>query len=117
MSMESKSRKQSFKKNLAIATMAASLGVSLGVPVGEVMADEVKTSSPPGISRQDKDNVASGQLKYSNQTKMSNQGKIESVQGKFKSNQGKVEATQKEAASSQGKVGYKVEPKAEPVKK
>jgi len=114
--MESKSRKQDLKKKLAIATMAASLGVSLGVPVGDVLADDVKASSPPGYSRQDKDNVASGQLKYSNQNKMSNQGKIESVQGKFKSDQVKVEATQKDAASSQGKVGYKVETKNAPVK-
>lgn len=116
--MESKSRKQSLKKNLAIATMAASLGVSLGVPVGDVLADDVRSSSPPGYSRQDKDNVASGQLDGSNQ------GKIDSVQGKFKSNQvkiestqGKVDSTQKDVESTQGKVGYKVEPKSEPVKK
>jgi len=114
--MESKTRKQSFKKNLAIATMAASLGVSLGVPVGDVLAGEVNTSSPPGASIQDKHNVSSEQLKYSNQTKMSNQDKIESVQGKFKSDQAKLESEQKKA-SSQNKVGFKAEPKAEPVKK
>ena len=109
--MESKFRKQSFKKNLAIATMAASLGVSLGVPVGDVLADDARSSSPPGYSRQDKDNVAAGQLKGSNQVK------IDSVQGKFKSNQVKIESTQKDTTSSQGKVGYKVESKSEPAKK
>jgi len=121
--MESKSGKQNLKKKLAVATMAASLGVSLGVPVGDVLADDVKAGSPPGISRQDKDNVASGQLKYANQTKMSNQGKIDSVQGKFKSNQGKIESVQgkikenpENVGSSQGKVGYKVETKNTPVK-
>ena len=115
--MESKSGKQNLRKKLAIATMAASLGVSLGVPVGDVLADDTKASSPPGYSRQDKDNAASVQTKLSNQTKMSNQGKIESVQGKFKADQGKVDATQKDVESSQGKVGYKVETKSEPVKK
>jgi hypothetical protein len=114
--MESKSVKQNLKKQLAVATMAASLGVSLGVPVGDVLADDVKASSPPGYSRQDKDNAASGQMKYSNQTKMSNQGKIESVQGKFHSNQVKMQETTKNVESSQGKVGYKVETKNAPVK-
>jgi peptidoglycan hydrolase CwlO-like protein len=117
MLMESKPRKQDLKKKLAIATMAASLGVSLGVPVGDVLADDAKASSPPGYSRQDKDNAASVQTKLSNQTKMSDQGKIESVQGKFKSNQGKVESGTTDLTSSQGKVGYKVETKSEPVKK
>ncbi len=115
--MESKSRKQRLKKNIAIATMAASLGVSLGVPVGDVLIGDAKADSPPSYSRQDKDNVASGQMKYSNQTKMSNQGKIESVQGKFKSDQMKVESNRTDPAASQSKVGYKMEPKPEQTRK
>lgn len=115
--MESKSLKQNLKKKLAIATMAASLGVSLGVPVGDVLADDLESQSPPGYSRQDKDNMSSEQIKgkSSYQNKMSNQGK-ESIQGKFKSKQGKMDSNLKDLESSQGKVGYKVEPKSTPVK-
>lgn len=76
--MESTSQKpsgRSLKKNLAIATLAASLGVSLGVAVGDVLAANEKLNSPPTFSQQDKDNVASEQTKISNQTKLSNQHK------------------------------------------
>jgi len=45
---------KTMKKNLAVATMAASLGVSLGVPVGDVLAagPETMKAAPPGLSRQ-----------------------------------------------------------------
>jgi hypothetical protein len=69
---------RSLKKNLDIAALAASLEVSLGVAVGDVLAASEKLSSPPALSRQDKDNVASEQLKISNQSKMSNQIKDKS---------------------------------------
>jgi hypothetical protein len=49
----------SLKKHLAVATVAASLGVALGVNVGEVLAAETQLSSPPNaVSRQDKWNVS-----------------------------------------------------------
>ena len=75
----------SLKKSLTLAAVAASLGVSLGVPVADVLAANVKLESPPTpVSRQDKHNVSSEQLKYSNQLKQSNQLKIESSQFKDK---------------------------------
>lgn len=47
------------KKHLAVATVAASLGVALGVNVGDVLAAETQLSSPPNaVSRQDKWNVS-----------------------------------------------------------
>ncbi len=65
----------SFKKNLAVAAIAASLGVSLGVPVSDVLAAGEKLSSPPGYSRQDKFNQSSqikdrqsSQIKYQGQS-------------------------------------------------
>lgn len=49
----------SLKKHLAVATVAASLGVALGVNVGDVLAAETQLSSPPNaVSRQDKWNVS-----------------------------------------------------------
>jgi len=75
----------SLKKSLTLAAVAASLGVSLGVPVADVLAANVKLESPPTpVSRQDKHNVSSEQLKYSNQLKQSNQLKVESSQFKDK---------------------------------
>lgn len=68
-------------KYLAIATMAASLGVSLGVPVVEVLASE-GPGSPPSVSLQLKKD-ALGQTKQtveqSKQFKESNQGKFKKV--------------------------------------
>ena len=68
---------RSLKKNLAVATVAASLGVSLGVPVADVLAANERLSSPPTLSRQDKDTIVSEQMKVSNQGKLSNQIKID----------------------------------------
>ena len=108
--MESTSQKQtpndkknaghSLKKKLAIATMAASLGVSLGVPVADVMAADANLQNPPGVTLQGQQNVASEQLKI----KSSVQGKVESVQGKFRSTQGKIESTQSKVESTQLKI-------------
>ena len=81
-----KSSGSSFKKNIAIAAVAASLGVSLGVPVPEVLAGD------ENITTQHKENVSSVQ------------GKIESNQGKFKSNQIKIESRQDKHKSDQIKV-------------
>jgi peptidoglycan hydrolase CwlO-like protein len=85
-----KSYGRSFKKNLAVAAVAASLGVSLGVPVQDVLAGE------ENITTKDEKNISSVQGKIeSNQGKFkSNQVKIEANQGKFKSNQGKIESNQ-----------------------
>ncbi|MEW6078550.1 MAG: hypothetical protein AB1724_12105 [Thermodesulfobacteriota bacterium] len=69
--------------------MAASLGVSLGVPVGDVLAEETTTNTPPV---------------YSSPYNTSDQGKIEAVQGKFKSTQGKLQSSQGKIESVQGKV-------------
>lgn len=64
------------KKHLAVATVAASLGVALGVNVGEVLAAETQLSSPPNaVSRQDKWNV-SNQHKDTIQHQQSTQQKI-----------------------------------------
>jgi len=76
-STKPKSAGRSLKKNLAVATMAASLGVSLGVPVADVLAANERLDSPPALSRQDKDNNALEQKKVSNQGKFSNQIKID----------------------------------------
>jgi hypothetical protein len=83
----------SVKKSIAIATVAVSLGLSLGVPVGSVFAaNENQSDLHPN-------NHFSNQLKHSNQIKGLNQGKFsnqikDSNQGKFSnqikgSNQGK----------------------------
>lgn len=46
---------RSLKKSLALATVAASLGLALGVNVADVLAAEKQLSSPPNaLSRQDK---------------------------------------------------------------
>ena len=96
----------SFKKHIAIAAVAASLGVSLGVSVQDVLAGD------ENISTQHKENVTSEQLKVdSTQYKIeatqgkikSNQIKVEAIQGKHKSNQIKVEATQGKFKSDQVK--------------
>lgn len=65
----------SLTKNLAVATVAASLGIALGVNVGDVLAAEKRLDSPPNISRQDKDMV-SKQLKDTNQVQQSTQQKV-----------------------------------------
>jgi peptidoglycan hydrolase CwlO-like protein len=95
-----KSSGKSFKKNIAIAAVAASLGVSLGVPVKAVMAGD------ENITTQDGKNVSSVQGKIeANQGKFkSNQGKVEAIQGKHKSNQIKIEANQGKFKADQGKI-------------
>jgi hypothetical protein len=45
---------RSLKKRLAVATVAASLGVSLGVPVGRVLAQDMEMKNPPGYSVKDR---------------------------------------------------------------
>ncbi len=71
---------RSLNKYLAVATVAASLGVSLGVPVVDALA-ETRASSPP--------NSARDKSKISGQTDKSKN--IESKQFKFKeSNQLKL---------------------------
>jgi len=92
--MESKSQKKSddrksgrsLKKNLAVAAVAASLGLSLGVPVRDALAQGENMESPPSYTIDGTDNVSSENLKS---TIESRQGKfkttIESKQGKFKS--------------------------------
>lgn len=68
---------RSLKQNLAVATVAASLGVSLGVQAGEALAADIGSGSPPSpLSRQDKDRMTAEQIKLSEQLKMSNQGKF-----------------------------------------
>ncbi len=72
-----KSSDRSLSKILTIAAMAASLGVSLGVPVGDALAVDQKLSSPPdAYSSQHKDSVQSEQMKDSTQVKTSVQGKF-----------------------------------------
>jgi len=61
--------------------MAASLGVSLGVPVGDVLAENVLSNNTPALTRQ---------------KQVSDQGKIESVQHKDESSQGKIESVRDE---------------------
>ena len=105
---------RSLKKNLAIAAVAASLGVSLGVPVKDVLAVEEQLASQPEYSAiQDKQNISSEQLKEnslqqklkSKQDKLkSTQDKIDSRQDKFKSVQGKIESSQLKEVSDQGKM-------------
>ncbi len=71
---------QSLKKHLAVATVAASLGVALGVNVAEVLAAETQLSSPPNaVSRQDKDTIQQQQSTQQkiNQSKQSKQIKID----------------------------------------
>lgn len=90
---------RSLKKNLAVAAVAASLGISLGVPVQDVLADE-------NITAQDEKNISSVQGKIdSTQGKIkSNQVKIDSTQGKFKSNQIKIDSRQGKVKADQGKI-------------
>lgn len=65
------------KKSLAVATVAASLGIALGVNVGDVLAADLRLDSPPpnALSRQDKD-VISKQHKDTTQLQQSTQQKI-----------------------------------------
>lgn len=88
---------RSLKKNLAVAAVAASLGISLGVPVKDVLAGDET------ITTQEEQNVSSVQGKIdSTQGKIkSNQVKIESRQGKFKADQGKIESIQGKFKSDQ----------------
>lgn len=98
--MESKSMKtsdekkpgRSLKKNLAVAAVAASLGLSLGVPVRDALAQGENMDSPPSYTMDDTQNISSEKI---NSPIESRQGKfkttIESKQGKFKSNQGKLD--------------------------
>jgi hypothetical protein len=69
----------SLKKSLAIATVAASLGIALGVNMDAALAADIQTGSPPIptsrqdkdlISRQDKD-LISKQIKDANQIQQS----------------------------------------------
>lgn len=67
---------RSLKKSLALATVAASLGMALGVNVADVMAVEKELSSPPKtLSRQDKDIVVK-QHKEPAQIQQSTQQKV-----------------------------------------
>lgn len=75
MDKDRKAANQSLKKSLAIATVAASLGIALGVNVADALAVDVQVGSPPIptsrqdkdlISRQDKD-LISKQIKDANQ--------------------------------------------------
>ncbi len=121
---EMKDEKQSaaaLGKTLAIATMAASLGMSLGVPVGDVLAADEKLDNPSAISHQDKHTMASKQLKISPQSKLSGQVKLSTqsklpeqsrVSNQFKfsnqsklSKQGKVESSQLKIDSSKATGG------------
>jgi hypothetical protein len=93
----------SFKKNIAIAAVAASLGVSLGVPVPDVLAgdENISTQHKENVSSvQHKENVSSAQYK---ENVSSAQHKVESNQNKHKSNQIKVEANQGKFKSDQVK--------------
>lgn len=66
----------SLKKSLALATVAASLGMALGVNVADVLAVEKELSSPPKtLSRQDKDIVVK-QHKEPTQIQQSTQQKV-----------------------------------------
>ena len=60
----------SFKKTVTLATVAISLGLSLGVPVGSALA---ANQNQPGLHQ---NNNVSNQIKHSNQIKDSNQGKF-----------------------------------------
>ncbi len=53
---------RSLKKRLAVATVAASLGVSLGVPVSDVLAQDVTSENPPGYTLKDRVNEEMDQL-------------------------------------------------------
>jgi len=88
---EKKKSDHSVRKYLAVATMAASMGLSLGVPVGDVLAANERMSSPPDYSVSDKKNVSSEKMKSSVQ---SNQVKLKSNREKLESNQGKLESKQ-----------------------
>ncbi len=93
---EKKATGNSFRKNLAVATVAASLGVSLGVPVGEVLAAGNNLGNPPGYSRQDKQNVASESMK-SNQYKFRQSGQFKDTQrqsSQFKGSQNTRQSSQ-----------------------
>lgn len=78
---EHKPSGRSLKKNLAIATVAASLGMSLGVPVCDVLAAGDKLNGPPAYSRQDKFK-ASSQIKdkRSSQVKIKQSSQIKDAQ-------------------------------------
>ncbi len=66
----------SLSKNLAVAAVAASLGVSLGVAVEDVLAAEPKLNAVPAASNQHKDKISSKQIKLTTQPNVSNQGKF-----------------------------------------
>lgn len=87
---------RSLKKYLAVATMAASLGVSLGVPVGDALAQDERLSSPPGYTLRDRQKEAMDQLELSTQ---SDKEGLESSQVKIKSRQTKLNSLE----SRQGK--------------
>ncbi len=91
---------RSFKKNIAVAAVAASLGISLGVPVQDVLAGD-----KPVTIKVEKDISSEPGKLESNQGKIrSNQVKIESKQGKFKSNQTKIESNQGKFKADQHKL-------------
>ena len=73
---EASTAHRSLKKSLALATVAASLGMALGVNVADVLAAEKQLSSPPNaLSRQDKDIVVK-QHKDTTQIQQSTQQKL-----------------------------------------
>lgn len=89
MSKNNEKRDQSspLKKTLAVATVVASLGLSLGVPVADLMADDATPSATQiKVSKQDKWHN-SQQSKVSNQTKvvedLTNKKDLTSKQDKF----------------------------------
>ena len=57
-----KAPNRSLKKRLAVATVAASLGMSLGVPVQEILAQDAGVSNPPGYTVKDRMNEEMDQL-------------------------------------------------------
>lgn len=108
---DSRKQERSFKKKLALAAVTASLGLSLGVPVGDALAgDETSYGGGTlGITTDDfktvleskqgkfKTGIESRQGKFKSGTE-SRQGKIktgiESRQGKFKPGQGAINSVE-----------------------
>ena len=97
---DSRKQERSFKKKLALAAVTASLGLSLGVPVGDALAgDETSYGGGTlGITTDDfKTVLESKQGKFKTGIE-SRQGKfksgIESRQGKFKPGQGALDSVE-----------------------
>lgn len=79
---------RSLKKRLALATVAASLGVSLGVPVGDVLAQDLVSESLPVYTL--KEQVKEG-MEELDQATEEGKSEAESVQHKSDSFQFKLE--------------------------